>query len=125
MQSSNVEAVTELANLAPAKRKQGSNCSSSSAAMSSSKWSKHGKSPSFPTNYDEPLPFSRTYQDNFKLKISILPLTIDVPTELPPPFIGADEKVKRPAASLLTNVPTRLETFSYPSWERYVIQKMT
>lgn len=73
---------------------------------------------------EERLPFERTYMDDFKLKISTLPLTIDVPTELPPPFMGPNEKVKRPIPPC-SAVATRLETFSYPSWERYVIRKAT
>ncbi|EKM57876.1 uncharacterized protein PHACADRAFT_158921 [Phanerochaete carnosa HHB-10118-sp] len=126
LQPSNAEAVAELATLAPPKQKQriSHKPSSSSAAGSSPRRSKQSRSPPPQTSLEEALPFTRTYRDDFTFKISMLPLAIDVPVELPPPFIGSKEKVKRrapPSAS----VPTRLETFSYPSWDRYVVQKMT
>lgn len=73
------------------------------------------------------LPFTRTYKDNFKLKISTLPVTIDIPVDLPPLIFGANERVTR---SSLASLPpagshTKLESFTYPSWERYTVQKIT
>ncbi|GJE85642.1 TPR repeat-containing protein [Phanerochaete sordida] len=125
LQPSNAEAMTELVALvSPKPKPRSSKPSSSSAAGCSPKRSKQSKSPPPHPDLQEDLPFTRTYRDNFKLKISMLPLAIDVPVELPPPFIGANEKIKRPVLPS-TSVPTRLETFSYPSWDRYVIQKVT
>lgn len=125
LQPSNPDAVAELARLAPPKHKSrnGSKPSSSSATGPLPKRSWQTSSPP-PANVQEDLPFIRTYRDDFKLKISVLPLAIDVPVDLPPPFIGANEKVKSPPPAS-TSVATRLETFSYPSWDRYVIQKVT
>lgn len=70
-----------------------------------------------------PEPFTRTYQDSFKLKISSLAITIDVPVDLPPPF--SDPMASNPGSSLppADLIHTKLEAFTYPSWERYVIEK--
>lgn len=136
LQPSNVEAAAELANIAPTKRHTKTRTSPSSS-MSTPTSSATGSSPhrtevsdpcrpDVPANEDEAsLPFAKTYRDDFRLKISSLPLTIDVPVDLPPPFIGSHEKVRRAAPPPPTSVPTRIETFSYPNWERYVIQKIT
>lgn len=72
----------------------------------------------------KPDAFARTYQDDYKLKITCLPITIDVPIDLPPPFFSAEDKNPQQATPKLDSVRTKLETFSYPSWERYMIEKI-
>jgi RNA polymerase II-associated protein 3 len=69
--------------------------------------------------------FTRTYKDDIKLKISFLPMTIDIPVNLPRLVLGPNGKVTR---SSLASLPppdshTKIESFSYPSWERYMVQK--
>ncbi|CCM04222.1 uncharacterized protein FIBRA_06389 [Fibroporia radiculosa] len=82
------------------------------------------------------LPFPRTDYDNYRLKISPLPLTIDIPVDLP--YFshlgdsGGKEKSGKPVKPENSDKPTspsslktRPETFTYPSWERYVVRKLS
>jgi RNA polymerase II-associated protein 3 len=134
IQPSNVEATAELSNIIPTTCNLKTPANHSSSAIASGASTAAGSCPqktasananSKCVSPENPLPFVRTYRDDYKLKISPLPLTIDVPIELSPAFIGSHEKTKHPMAPPPTSGPTRLETFSYPSWERYVIQKAT
>lgn len=136
LQPSSLEATVELQNLTTATPKRdpksrtipSSSSLPKSAAGSSPRRSDAAKSnrPESPeAARNRSLPFVATYRDDFKLKINSLPLTIDVPIDLPPPFIGSNEKLQRPTPPPPTSVSTRLETLSYPNWERYVIQKVT
>ncbi|KAI0091275.1 hypothetical protein BDY19DRAFT_934903 [Irpex rosettiformis] len=71
--------------------------------------------------------FTRSYKDDFKLKISSLPITIDIPVNLPPLVLGQNDRVTRSSLASLPppNSHTKLESFLYPSWERYMVQKVT
>lgn len=144
LQPSNTEAIAELDQLAPPNpapktQQPGSTwvnrgeLPSSSAASSSS-----NRIPSVPTGSGsrsaflrkkapQPLPFARTFMDDRKLKISTLPMTIDVPIDLPSleplPKSGKD-KGKRPSIPPLSSIRTQPETFIYPSWERYAVKRV-
>lgn len=71
------------------------------------------------------LPFSQSFTDDRKLKISGLAMTIDVPIELPSLDVVSKgkNKGKRPTLPLLSSIRTQPETFVYPSWERYVVKR--
>ncbi|KAK7678534.1 hypothetical protein QCA50_018406 [Cerrena zonata] len=116
----------------------GPSCSSSSAGSSSSRVPlvdhttpprKAGKQkPKGP-------PFPRTDADNYKLAISCLPLTVDIPamTDLLAyaknhTQSGQPSKGKRTSSSTFSapkGVKTTSETFSYPSWDRYLVKKVS
>lgn len=133
LQPSNAEALVELSSLIQPRRNSKSlsspfaahTPSPSTAGSSSYKSEESTTSDESSESSDKSLPFGRTYRDDFKLKITSLPLTIDVPVGLPPPFVDSHERAKLPIPPSPTSVPTRLKTFSYPSWERYVVQKAT
>lgn len=111
-------------------------CSSSSAGSSSS---------APPINYTTPPrkggkqkpkapAFPRTEADNCKLAISCLPLTVDIPAmndllayAKTQTQSGQPSKGKRTFSTTFTvpkGVKTTSETFSYPSWDRYVVKKV-
>ncbi|KAI0766787.1 hypothetical protein BC629DRAFT_1583643 [Irpex lacteus] len=80
-----------------------------------------------PPSSPDSLGFTRSYKDDFKLKISSLPITIDIPVNLPPLVLGQNDRVTRSSLAALPppNSHTKLESFSYPSWERYMVQKVS
>lgn len=129
LQPCNAEAATELTSLLPpeaptpsssSSSRAGGRPSSSRGAASSSSSSRQGTRPSFLPNshafpkgkQKRPLPFQRTPADDRKLKISCLPMVID-------------PKGKKSLLSALKNARSSSETFTYPSWERYVIRKVS
>lgn len=59
-----------------------------------------------------PLPFQRTPTDDRKLKIACLPMVID-------------PKGKKSLMEALKGVCASSEAFAYPSWERYVVRKVS
>lgn len=77
-------------------------------------------------NGTKSLPFARTFTDDRKLKISTLPMTIDVPVDLPlpEPAPKGKDKGKRPSMPPLSSIHTQPEIFIYPSWERYVVKRV-
>lgn len=142
IQPDNSAALAELASLSPRRLPQKMTSlakspvhampvSISSMASSSSSAVHPSSQPSAPANGPghgdhssmKPELFKRTYQDDFKLRISTLPVTIDIPVDLPPPFVTSKDKGKRLAVPYTTSIHTKLESFAYPSWERYVIEK--
>lgn len=80
-------------------------------------------------------PFPRTEADDRKLKISCLPLTVDIPAMCDllayansRPKSGKENKGKKTQSSTFTapnGVQTTTETFSYPSWDRYVVKRVS
>ncbi|KAJ3548762.1 hypothetical protein NM688_g5253 [Phlebia brevispora] len=154
LQPTNTEALAEMSALAPPefiletpdsdqiRWRSGDQATSSSASGSSkrtqnaasSSRSPHG-SLDFASPSDHPkkknpqsLPFARTFMDDRKLKINSLPMTIDVPVDLPLPDPlpkGGKDKGKRPSMPPLSSIRTQPETFIYPSWERYVVKRIT
>ncbi|KAI0696452.1 hypothetical protein BC835DRAFT_1414283 [Cytidiella melzeri] len=149
LQPDNPEALSELQKLAPPSLRPqspkaradapspssttlSSASSSSSAGPSSlSSFSSLGRNGStIPRDSPSPNPdsfaFTRTYKDDFKLKVSSLPVTIDIPVNLPPLAVGQNDRVTRSSLASLppTNSHTKLESFQYPSWERYMVQKV-
>ena len=65
--------------------------------------------------------------DDRKLKIASLPLTIDVPVDMPPleSQTKGKDKGKRPSLPPLSSIRTHPETFSYPSWDRYSVSRVS
>ncbi|KAF9650173.1 hypothetical protein BDM02DRAFT_3112382 [Thelephora ganbajun] len=92
------------------------------------------------------LPFETTDEDRQKLKISNLPLTVDVPSNFEfmaatgtgdkSPSSGRNGKPKRSGSRGGNDIPTGPDTkknagkgqtmsFTYPNWERYLVKKAT
>jgi len=78
------------------------------------------------------VPFPRTTADEQKLKIILVPMTVEVPVYIPtldpepmtplsrtPAHIFRKEKQKLKQG----DVKMRSETFLYPNWERYAVRK--
>ncbi|KAI0656427.1 hypothetical protein C8Q70DRAFT_1056661 [Cubamyces menziesii] len=146
LQPSNTEALTEIMSLCPApppapdepiassslasgSRSSQPSCSSSSSSSSRPPpgaagsglphWIPTPKPP-------KPLPFPRGATDGRKLKISSIPITVDIPVDFP--FFEADDKGKAgpsPPPPSSYSGKTVSQTFSYPSWERYMVQKIS
>ncbi|KAI0353666.1 hypothetical protein OH77DRAFT_576998 [Trametes cingulata] len=110
-----------------------SSFSSSSASASSSSSS---RAPPLPNAYShwipmpkppKPLPFPPGPADGRKLKISSIPITVDIPVDFP--FFTSDGGVENkstaaPPPSAFSG-KTVSQTFSYPCWERYMVQKIS
>ena len=98
----------------------------------------------------KPLPFEITDEDRRKLKISNLPLTVDVPSNFEfmaaataaagmggkPPPSGRKGKPKRSGPRGSNDMPAGPEmkkntgkgqtmSFTYPNWERYLVKRIT
>jgi len=141
IQSNNAEALAELEALQPPDPDPDpmSLFPSSSSPSSSSKV---GPSPSRSSTQDSPhsysskpskqVPFPRTTADEQKLKIILVPMTVEVPVYIPtldpepmtplsrtPAHIFRKEKQKLKQG----DVKMRSETFLYPNWERYAVRK--
>ncbi|KAI0342741.1 hypothetical protein BDW22DRAFT_1357239 [Trametopsis cervina] len=121
---------SSVSSLAIPSTSSSSSSAGSSTTLSASSSNTNADLPSVPLatpHPSNPFPFSRTYKDDFKLKISFLPITIDIPVNLPPLVVGQNDRVTRSSLASLppTNSHTKLESFSYPSWERYAVQKVT
>ncbi|KAA1467205.1 hypothetical protein DENSPDRAFT_900352 [Dentipellis sp. KUC8613] len=72
----------------------------------------------------KPLPFAKTEQDARRLKIAPLPITLDLPEDM---GLGLGEDAGRKGkAGNAKGARAQMQTmsFSYPSWERYVIQRV-
>ncbi|KAI0373616.1 hypothetical protein BV20DRAFT_749220 [Pilatotrama ljubarskyi] len=143
LQPSNTEAVAEIMALcSPAADDPATSSSSqpsssffslSSASASSSSSSKPSPLPTAYSHWiptpkpPKPLPFPPGPTDGRKLKISSIPITVDVPVEFP--FFSSEGGVENkrnaippPSALSGRTVP---QTFSYPCWERYMVQKIS
>ncbi|KAI0667923.1 hypothetical protein C8Q78DRAFT_980870 [Trametes maxima] len=132
LQPSNKEARAEIIALCPPAPDEPMACSTvpSSSSSSSSKppFAPKQQSSWIPTpKPPKPLPFARSTMDNRTLKISALPITVDIPIDFPF-FAGTGEsgrippKMPPPGAYTGRTVP---QTFIYPSWERYMVQKIS
>ncbi|GBE88416.1 hypothetical protein SCP_1302310 [Sparassis crispa] len=120
IQPTNAEGLAELTVLSPADAPVSSpSFSLSKSAFSSTESSSSRSQPAgstAATNLCKPLPFPRTDVDNRKLKIFTLPLTVDIPIDFIP-FLNA-KMAPLSSSKLIT------ESFVYPNWERYVVQRV-
>ncbi|KAI0833808.1 hypothetical protein BC628DRAFT_1345478 [Trametes gibbosa] len=137
LQPSNSEAIAEIMALCPPEDSIAHEHASCSAFVfgSSQPSSSSAKTPLIPSVYTswipnsklpEPLPFPRSTMDSRKLKISSLPVTIEVPAACPL-FTNEDGKgntntMPPQSAFAGRTVP---HTFTYPCWERYMVQKVS
>ncbi|KAH9933557.1 uncharacterized protein BXZ73DRAFT_46327 [Epithele typhae] len=129
LQPSNSEALTEICLLCPseaARIEQPVASGSSSSAPPPVQGSTWIPAPKVP----KPLPFARGVLDDRKLKISTIPITVEIPEDLS--IFAADtaspSKTKATAtanADALKTSSGRMmkQTFQYPSWERYMVSK--
>ncbi|OJT15100.1 RNA polymerase II-associated protein 3 [Trametes pubescens] len=139
LQPSNAEAMAEIMNLCPpgplAEHEPAASSSIASSSSQPSSSSSSSKKPPAPSAFSswiptvkppKPLPFPRTKTDDRKLKVSSIPITVDIPDNLP--FFssdsGVESKNKRPPSSSFSGY-TIPQTFSYPCWERYMVQKIS
>ncbi|KAI0636310.1 hypothetical protein C8Q77DRAFT_1052471 [Trametes polyzona] len=133
LQPSNTEAIAEIMELCPPEDHGPEASSSSSSApgpSSSSLRAPAHSSASHPwipaPEPPEPLPFPPGPTDDRKLKISFLPVTVDIPVD----FLsltgegGSGTRIKAPRWSSFVG-PTAPQSFSYPYWERYMVQKVS
>ncbi|KAI1792166.1 hypothetical protein LXA43DRAFT_887989 [Ganoderma leucocontextum] len=132
LQPSNAEALAEIRALCPteppAADEPTASCSSSSAERSSSAnsysyafWIPTPESPA-------PLPFARIKTDDRRLKISSIPITVDIPADFPEVAASAGMRMSKlpgSSSSGLAPGPTGQNTLQYPSWERYMVQRMS
>ncbi|CDO75122.1 hypothetical protein BN946_scf185010.g47 [Trametes cinnabarina] len=145
LQPTNAEAIAEVMALcpidnlssdAPVASSSSSQPSSSSAAASSSSSSsvplsapsRTKRHPWIPNlKAPKPLPFPRAKTDSRKLKISSIPITVDIPIDFLEEAAAADGKAKAhpPPPPSSYSGRTVSQTFSYPSWERYMVQKIS
>ncbi|KAH9847836.1 hypothetical protein C2E23DRAFT_871556 [Lenzites betulinus] len=135
LQPSNSEALAEIMTLSPREEltvHEHASCSThaSSSSQPSSSSSRPLSVPnarsSIPTPTPESLPFARSAMDSRKLKISSLPVTIEIPAGYPL-FTNEDGKEntnKMPPQSAFDG-HTVPHTFTYPCWERYMVQKIS
>ncbi|RDX46276.1 hypothetical protein OH76DRAFT_1407195 [Lentinus brumalis] len=138
LQHTNKEAFDEMCALAPnplLKATASSSSSSSSAAAASSSSSSTQPSASASASSKpwhehlaprvKPLPFARSPTDDRKLKISSIPVTVEIPVEfLAVPTTGPDKGKGAPGAGEASGRMIS-QTFSYPCWERYMVQRVS
>jgi len=138
LQPTNVDAIAELSSLASP-----SPTAVPLTQLPSSSSSKYKEAPA-PLSYEhdrlhilrpkppKQLPFARTKADDRKLKIVLLPMTVDTPVHysckaaVAPLPSSANEKQKWEVNELTkgaSNVKMEPETFTYPSWDRYVVRR--
>lgn len=73
----------------------------------------------------KPLPFARSATDDRKLKISSIPVTVDIPVEfLTVPTTGPDKGKGAPGEGQASGRMIS-QTFAYPCWERYMVQRVS
>jgi hypothetical protein len=142
LQPNNAEAISELTTLLPPNPSSAQPTKSTVAECSSSAKDDHLDLPK--PRLPKPLPFETADEDRQKLKISNLPLTVDVPSNFefmaaagisgkPPSSKG---KPKRSGPRGGTDMPTgpdmkksagkgQTMSFTYPNWERYLVKKVT
>lgn len=141
LQPSNAEALAEIHSLCPsdpAPAATSASASSSSSAQpscssSSSASASHSSSALYhwipPPSALRPLPFPRSQTDDRKLKISSIPITVEIPEELDLPFFTTTNGVpdKTQARPPKRQEPVRMinQAFSYPCWERYMVQRVS
>ena len=148
LQPTNTEAISELTTLIPPKPLSAQSAKGATAGgSSSSARDDHLDLPK--PRVQKPLPFETTDEDRQKLKISNLPLTVDVPSNFEfvttataavgiggkTPPSGRKGKPKRSgprggnemSASGDTKKAGKGQTmsFTYPNWERYLVKKVT
>ncbi|KAI0763339.1 hypothetical protein BD413DRAFT_212428 [Trametes elegans] len=128
LQPSSTEAIAEIMLLCPPEPTTSSSQPSSSSSSSKATITSGGVPGWIPTpKPPKPLPFVRSKTDDRKLKISALPITVDIPVDFP--FFtgsgGVENKSTTPPSSSSFSGKTVAQTFSYPSWERYMVQKIS
>lgn len=135
LQPSNAEALAEIRALCPTEPLAADEatasyaCSSSSAAPSPSGTAPSSYSSWIPTPEPPlPLPFAPIKTDSRKLKISSIPITVDIPAHFPEEAASAGMHMSKLPGSCSAGIapgPTGQNTFQYPSWERYMVQKVS
>jgi len=119
IQPENVEAQAELSILSSL-HPGSSNLDVTSAQSASSSTS--AMSPNFEPKQRKELPFPRTGADDRKLKITPLPLTLDIPADMS--FSVSSNSAKGPRQPPMLLSSNKLTaTLTYPSWERYVVSR--
>ncbi|PIL32359.1 transporter [Ganoderma sinense ZZ0214-1] len=133
LQPANAEALAEIRALCPteplASDEAIASCSSSSAAFSPSGTASSSYSSWIPTpEPPAPLPFAPIETDSRKLKISFLPITVDIPAHFPEEAASAGMRMSKLPGSCSAGIapgPTGQHTFQYAAWERYMVQRMS
>ncbi|OSC96315.1 hypothetical protein PYCCODRAFT_1441133 [Trametes coccinea BRFM310] len=145
LQPTNTEAIAEIMALCPldpiASEEPMASCSSSQPSSSSTAASSSSSStvPSSASSGSKlhpwipvpkpprPLPFPLAKTDSRKLKISSIPITVDIPVDFLEEAAAAEGKAKAhpPPPPSSYSGRTVSQTFSYPSWERYMVQKVS
>lgn len=147
MQPYNTEAIAELIALLPRNPPSAQPTKGTIVGCSSSTKDDHPDLPK--PRLPKPLPFETTDEDRQKLKISNLPLTVDVPPNFEfmaaataaagmggkPPPPGRKGKPKRsgpPGGVDMSTGPDvkkgagkgQTMSFTYPNWERYLVKRI-
>ena len=149
LQPYNTEAIAELTLLLPRTPLSAQPTKGTAAGCSSSS-AKDDRLDLPKPRLPKPLPFETTDDDKQRLKISNLPLTVDVPPNFEfmaaataaagmggkPPPSGRKGKPKRTGPRRGNDMPTGPDTkknagkgqtmsFTYPNWERYLVKRIT
>lgn len=134
LQPSNAEALAEIYALCPSEAAPSEPVASGSSSSSSVRPSSSTALPAQASTWipapkaPKALPFTRSVMDDRKLKISPIPVTVEIPVDLSL-FAAADgvpNKTKtKTAAASTSSGKTVKETFSYPSWGRYLVKKIS
>ncbi|KAI0077282.1 hypothetical protein K474DRAFT_1643541 [Panus rudis PR-1116 ss-1] len=97
--------------------------SSSAPAQSSS--SSSSATPTKGRQKQKQPPFPLTPTDSRKLKITHLPMTVDVPVGFDPFMFSGSGLFKNLKTDTASGMHVVTETVTYPSWDRYVVQKVS
>jgi hypothetical protein len=119
IQPTNAEALFELISLLPPDASLSTPVPSSSSQASQIRPSSTS-SQQLPIPKVKPLkspPFERAESDDRKLKMIMTPMTVDMPAS------PAANKGKEKGVKNRKKPGTPLETFTYPSWERYFVKR--
>ncbi|KAI9001467.1 hypothetical protein BD414DRAFT_432056 [Trametes punicea] len=137
LQPSNSEALAEIVALCPPEASPlGEPIITSSQVFSSSQASSSSATPTstpsmlshwIPTPQSpKPLPFPRDLADSRKLKISSIAITVDIPVDfLSIDDNGVDDNGKTHPPPPTYSDSTVSQTFSYPCWERYMVERIS
>ena len=130
LQHSNTEALAEILALCPLEappiEHPVASGSSSSQPSSSAAPPTHNHIWIPTPKASKPLPFPRSPTDDRKLKISTIPITVEIPVDLPlfAPAAGASSASHKMGAEPPPGRTVK-QTFSYPTWERYLVKKVS
>ena len=129
LQPSNTEALAEILALCPPEAppmEQPVASGSSSQPSSSAAPPTHNHTWIPAPKASKPLPFPRSPTDDRKLKISTIPITVEIPVDLPlfAPAAGASSASHKMGAEPPPGRTVK-QTFSYPTWERYLVKKVS